>query len=166
MEKLVEIASGKRRDPPRRPGRELALAGAVFAGLCTFVFVHEVWSARLERSRLEQALGGHPVLLTEIEAEGRLTCGSYRMVGARGTWLFVHDRQRLWPQSALPSEDLPPDVEHEYVACDTYQGGGRYSRTSAFWFAPQVLAVANWRLTGGAPRPALPRSAPRRSSGG
>jgi hypothetical protein len=144
MEKLGEIASGRRRDLVPTKRASLATAAVLFAALCAVVFVSEIWTARSVRAGLARAVGGHPVVLTEIKYGGGARCGSYSLVGARGTWLFVEDADRLWAQSVLPAQDLPRDVEHEYVACDTYQPQGRYD-SGIFWFAPQVLAVANWR---------------------
>jgi hypothetical protein len=144
MGKLSEIASGRRRDLVPTKRASLATVGVLFAALCAVVFVSEVWTARSVRAGLAQAVGGHSVVLMEVKSGGGAKCGSYSLAGVRGTWLFVKDADRLWAQSALPSQDLPAQVEHEYVACDTYRPTGRYD-SGALWFAPQVLAVSNWR---------------------
>jgi hypothetical protein len=146
MDKLTEIASGRQSRPTEKasPGRQLLFAGLAFALLCVFMFASEVWTARSVRSDLQRALGGRRVLLIDIEHGAGVICGSYRIVGEGSVWLFVRDTQQIWPENNLPSGVLPPAIEHEYVACDTYRSAnGRGSRT--FWFAPQVRTVANWR---------------------
>ena len=125
---------------PKRSGNSY-WAIVVFAVVFAILFVRDAAMARSVRGELEAAVGGRSVRLVDIK-ESRAKCGSYRIGGDPNTWLFVRDDERLWPQSVLPSQELPPAVLSEFAACDTYHSG---RSGSTLWFTPEVLAVANWR---------------------